>query len=181
MIRENGGFLSDLGMLYMYPGPDYVDRARRVHERLEEMEAGAAEEFKQFLDFIKDFSLEQLEEVFTRTFDLNPVSSPELGWHLFGEDYNRGLFLAKMRRELKKAGIEESKELPDHISHALQLLERMETDKAEEFTTSCVLPALKKMLRGFEGKENGFEPLVRATESILAGEREFAARESRYG
>ncbi len=43
------------------------------------------------------------EELYTRTFDLNPVCALEIGWHLFGEDYERGAFLVRMRDQLRRA------------------------------------------------------------------------------
>ena len=38
---------------------------------------------------------EQIQELYTRTFDINPVCTLEIGWHIFGEDYARGALLVK--------------------------------------------------------------------------------------
>ena len=65
----------------------------------------------------------ELEELYTRTFDINPVCSLEVGWHLFGEDYNRGAFLVRMRGLLREHGIEEGAELPDHLESVLRVLD----------------------------------------------------------
>ena len=63
-----------------------------------------------------------LEEAFTGTFDVNPACALEVGWHLFGEEYARGMFLVRMREELRKYGLAESSELPDHVSHVLAIV-----------------------------------------------------------
>ena len=73
-----------------------------------------------------EFDPAGLEELYTRTFDINPVCSLETGWHLFGEDYNRGAFLVRMRGLLRQHGIEEGAELTDHLESALRVLSVME-------------------------------------------------------
>ena len=61
----------------------------------------------------------QLEELYTRTFDLNPVCTPEVGWHIYGEQYRRGRFLVQARELLKIVGVDERGELPDHLMSLL--------------------------------------------------------------
>src|SRR3972149_5384978 len=86
--------------------------------------------------------LEELEESFTRTFDLNPVCCLEVGWQLYGEDYNRGSFMVEMRQRIRSHGITETLELPDHLSNLLPLLGRMEPQEAGPLCASFVLSAL---------------------------------------
>ena len=69
--------------------------------------------------------LHELEETYARTFDINPACALEVGWHLFGEEYARGLFLVRLRGEMREHGVEESSELPDHITHVLALIAAM--------------------------------------------------------
>jgi nitrate reductase delta subunit len=86
----------------------------------------------------------RLEELYLQTFEMNPTRTLDLGWQLFGEDYNRGLFLVKLRQEMRRLDIPETSELPDHATQVLRLIARMEPEKAEKFVLPCVLPALKK-------------------------------------
>ncbi len=121
-------------------------------------------------------SLESLQELYTRTFDLNPECSLEAGWHLFGEEYERGSFLVKMREELRRHGIPESTELPDHLTHALRLAARMEPGEARAFS-EFILPAVDKMLAGLAGKNNPYEDVLKAVRAALAqGAAECLAR-----
>ena len=101
------------------------------------------------------------------TFDLNPVCSLELGWHLFGENYDRGLLLVKMRTLLRRYGIAEQGELPDHLAYALRLIARMSDEEGAEFAAAIVLPALGKMLDPFKDKKNPYEHVLQAIKTEL--------------
>jgi nitrate reductase delta subunit len=120
-----------------------------------------------FQSAVVGLSLEAQQELFTQTFDLNPVCSLELGWHLFGENYERGLLLVRMREELRAAGIAEQGELPDHLNYALRLLPTMSQERAMDFAGAIALPALMKMLQAVRGKENPYEGLLSALAVML--------------
>jgi nitrate reductase delta subunit len=117
-----------------------------------------------FANATRDYTVVELQELYIQTFDLNPVCSLEVGWHLFGENYDRGILLVRMRGLLEIHGIPESTELPDHLTHALLLLDRMSDEQSLDFAAACVVPALHKMSAAIDGKENVFEPVL---ESIL--------------
>lgn len=157
-------FYHALAGLLAYPEADYP-------QRLEASLRAATPECRAllapFADAVRGLELWQLQELFTRTFDMNPLCSLELGWHLFGENYERGLLLVRMRDELRKHGIRESTELPDHLTHVLELLARMDHEAAADFTAACVLPALEKMLQAIRGKENPFENVLLAIQTFL--------------
>jgi nitrate reductase delta subunit len=114
----------------------------------------------EFAAVIATLSLEAQQELFTQTFDLNPVCSLELGWHLFGENYERGLLLVRMREHLRLAAISENGELPDHLTYALRLLPRMEQEQAADFAGAIVMPALAKMSHAIRDKKNPYEKLL---------------------
>ncbi len=86
-----------------------------------------------------------MQELYIQTFEFNPACTLEIGWHLFGENYERGEFLVRMRDELRRHGIVETTELPDHLTHVLQLIGRMEREEACRLAGEIVLPALDKM------------------------------------
>ena len=72
-----------------------------------------------------------------------------------------------MIEELRRHGLEESTELPDHLTHVLRLVQRMEREIAADFVAACVLPALEKMLQAVCDKKNPFENVLRAVRSLL--------------
>jgi nitrate reductase delta subunit len=110
---------------------------------------------------------EELEELYTRTFDINPVCSLETGWHLFGEDYNRGAFLVRMRGSLRAHGIEEGAELPDHLESVLRLLDAMEESDATPLAREFILPALAKMRAPLAGTGNPYARVLEEVERLL--------------
>lgn len=94
-----------------------------------------------------------LEEAFARTFDWSEERSLDLGWHLYGERYERGAFLVSMRSRLRIAGVEEGEELPDHLTVLLRALGRMSAAEAAAFCAAILAPALSKLVAGFERAE----------------------------
>ena len=144
----NSSVLSLMGGLFEYPTASYFAQTDHLQTELETQNPLGAIMIKPFADFVHNSTLKELEESFSYTFDLNPVCTLEIGWHLFGEDYRRGQFMAKVREELAKAGLDESHELPDHLTHVMMLLDAMSPEDGEYFASSCVIPGMTKMLEG---------------------------------
>lgn len=169
--------LDELSDLLSYPGEGYAGRARNCLPLLQGSYQEAADRLALFSEGIEGLNTRQLQERFTSTFDLNPVSALEIGWHLFGENYERGAFMVRMRGELKRLKVEESTELPDHLSHVLRAIGRMDACQAARFIRSGVLPALNKMLQAFKGKQNLFENLLQAVTCVLKSYADSADQE----
>ena len=108
------------------------------------------------------------QEVYVETFEFNPACTLELGWHLFGENYERGEFLVRMRELLRRYRIPESTELPDHLSHLLALIPRMRHDEAAELAGQFVLPALAKIREAL--KDNPYGNVIADLEGMLDAE-----------
>jgi nitrate reductase delta subunit len=105
-------------------------------------------------------TLHELQELYTQTFDWNPDTTLDIGWHLFGENYDRGDFLVKLRDALRRYGVRESGELPDHLSHVLLLLDEMPPGERTAFAAEFLVPALSKIRDGVAKTESPFLPLV---------------------
>ncbi|MCI0491843.1 MAG: molecular chaperone TorD family protein [Planctomycetes bacterium] len=166
-----------IARLFRYPGDEYAADARTLAERLAAEHSVAAEPMLEFVTYTENASLSELEETYTRTFDLNPSCSPEIGWHLFGEEYVRGLFMVRMRNEMRERGLEETGELPDHLVHVLAVLAVMEEAPARELARACLCPAIGKMLSSIDKQqakeqaaEQPFRPLVAALAELILEE-----------
>ena len=164
---SNANAYARLAALFSYPANDYQTHAEHCLHAFRDTPAEAYAEFQTFHAGIAGLSNEEVQELFTRTFDLNPLCTLEIGWQLYGEDYQRGEFLVKMREHLREFGIEESGELPDHLSHALTLLGKLEEAEAQEFASAYVLPALDKMRTAWKENRNAFAALLEFAFALL--------------
>lgn len=104
---------------FRYPAPG----------RLEELERGvpsfhnrARSQYTAFVKAVRKLPLSAWEELYTRTWDLNPVAAPYIGYQTWGENYQRGNFMAALNRALLEAGVETDGELPDHLIPVLRYL-----------------------------------------------------------
>jgi len=166
-VTNNGaGVFETLSKLLRYPHGEYQADAERCHTLLAGSEPEAGSLISAFCEAIRPLSLERLQELFTQTFDLNPVCSLEVGWQLYGEEYARGSFLVAMRRLLRDHGVEKSCELTDHLTHVLPLLDRLETGERQQFIERHLSPALAKMLAAFENKATPFRNVLAAVELV---------------
>lgn len=146
--------LSPWATLLSYPGPGYHACAREC------ITATSSPEMDEFARTIEGLPVEALQELYTQTFDWNPDTTLDIGWHLFGENYDRGEFLVKIRGALRTYGLVESHELPDHLSHVLPLLGRMAPDERTELAARYVVPALERLRDGLAKAESPFLPLA---------------------
>lgn len=137
--------LKSLAPLLRYPGDDYQARLDSALELCTGEKAT-----RDMLAELKAFTLGkapwQLEEDFTRTFDINPSVTMDVGFHLFGLAYKRGEFLVKMQGALRKAGLSAGTELADHLPTLLELAAALPAEEGLQLVEECIAPALKKML-----------------------------------
>jgi nitrate reductase assembly molybdenum cofactor insertion protein NarJ len=115
-----------------------------------------------------------MQELYVQSFEFNPACTLEIGWHIFGENYERGEFLVRMREQLRRHGIAESSELPDHLCHILPLLERLDPEEAADLVGQYVLPALGKIKDALNG--NTYQELIASTAARLEADYPDAPR-----
>ncbi|MBI4911903.1 MAG: molecular chaperone TorD family protein [Acidobacteria bacterium] len=135
-----------LAALLRYPGPRTAAMAAGLADAAMETAHPCQEHLEAFALSAATLELPELQEHYTRSFDLNPECSLEIGWHLFGESYKRGQFLAMMRFHLREHGIEPGAHLPDHLPALLELVMKLESQDAMDLVDDCILPALEKVL-----------------------------------
>lgn len=177
-VTPGFAILEMFGKLLSYPGDDYLPEVEACRKAALEIDPEAARCLGDFSARLRGLSVEGVQELYVQTFDLNPICALEVGWQLYGDNYDRGNFLVKMRQELERYGVPEKVELPDHLCHALPLLARMDAATARSFGAASVIPALKKMLAGFEGKESPYEHVLKALSRILESASSDTAQEA---
>ncbi len=122
---------------------------------------GAVEPLEMFRDITSGKPLGILEELYTNAFDLRPDCTPNLGYHMFGDDSRRGVFLAELKERMGQAGMAVGVELPDHLSLILRYMDAQEAERPV-LIEDCLIPALTKMGEVIEKSENPYRYVVRA-------------------
>ncbi len=154
-----------LADLLEYPREDWPQRMESSRASLNE------ETLAEFFRGTEALPLASLQEVYTQTFDLNPVATLEIGYHLFGENYKRGLFLAQLRETEERYALDEQRQLPDYLPTLLRLLDKLDDrELREDLIAECLLPAIGKMKTALKSKENLYAPLIEAVETRLKSE-----------
>ncbi len=166
-VPEKVRSLGTISRLLSYPDNHYVQLVELLYLIVQTELPEAAKGVSVFGQFVEQCGEFELEEAYTRTFDVNPACALEIGWHLFGEDYMRGQFLVRMRGELAKHEIPESSELPDHLTHVLAVLAAMADDEARRLSHACVFPALHKMQASLDKNESPYRHLIRCLLLVL--------------
>lgn len=156
-----------LAKLVAYPDGGTRAALDRCRALVPAMIGDAGEALARFVEQTEPMSLEELQEIYTQAFDLNPACSLEIGWQLYGENYARGEFLVAMRQTLRRLEVPESTELPDHLTHVLAALGRMSDHEAAAFGAECLFPALEKMLGGLDRKAIPFAWVLEAIRGLF--------------
>lgn len=164
-----------LSKILQYPQSDLVDRTRRAVELLSEVFPEVAEEIGRFLAYVESQPLGVLEELYTSTFDLSPLCSPYVGYHLFGEGFKRGALLVGLAEALRAHSIDFGTELPDHFVFLLPLFTRLnDREVAAELRDEALLPALDKMVQSFGESGNVYGKVISAVARLLQLDKESA-------
>lgn len=132
--------------LLEYPRSDVAQTARecRALVALENPEAAAL--LGEFVVFAERTPADTIEEIFTATFDLNASCHPYIGYHMFGEAYQRSALLLELKDRFRDHDFDPGVELPDHIAVLMRFMSIC-TDAAEveEIAREAVLRTLDPM------------------------------------
>ncbi|MBK8920887.1 MAG: hypothetical protein IPM81_05170 [Saprospirales bacterium] len=143
-----------LASLFDYPQADYTDRMLAAQRQLDERFPEAAALLRPFTEFMSGANLAVQQELFLRSFDVQAVTTLDLGYVLFGDDYKRGELLVNLNREHREAENDCGVELSDHLPNVLRLLPKLnDAELVNELANRIIGPALYRMIRGFEPEQ----------------------------
>ncbi len=137
--------------IFRYPGKEYPAQVKECYAMLQDLYPELAPKFVPFLDYTLSRSVDEREELFTKTFDVQPICYLDLGFVIFGEDYKRGAFLLHMQGEQIHAGNDCGSDLPDNLSNMLTLYAKSD-DRAllEELAVKIMIPGIEKLIGEFK-------------------------------
>jgi nitrate reductase molybdenum cofactor assembly chaperone NarJ/NarW len=158
--------------LLEYPTADLDRQARECYDLLSPAGSPAAVPLQSFCRQVRETSPARLEELYTRTFDLQAVCSPYVGYQLFGESYKRGMFMARLNEGYRERGFSAGSELPDHVAVVLRFLALGAEDEfSRALQAEGLVPALAKMAQALRcPSDNPYAEVIDALALILGGE-----------
>jgi nitrate reductase delta subunit len=163
-----------------YPGPDLSQRVDECIGLSAPIHEEASDLLKEFRAFLGKMPLDTIKELYTRTFDLETVCYPYVGYQLFGDGNHRGMFLARLKEHYEICDFSSGNKLPDHLGVMLRFLARDDDkEEREELLSLCILPALRKMVQGFSDEGNPYRKLLKAI-LLLLGEGDEAMTNVNY-
>lgn len=151
------GQYEHLAALFEYPDANYPACVESAHASLVERYPTAAARLEALATALPGGpgplgaeAVAELQEIFTRSFDVQAITTLSVGYLLFGDDYKRGELLTNLRREQNAAGVDAGVELPDHLPAVLRLMARWaDRELVAELVQEIVRPAVQRMIGEF--------------------------------
>jgi nitrate reductase molybdenum cofactor assembly chaperone len=161
MITRTG--FSLLAEVLEYPGDELTASCRSLIGELGEGRGEAQQAIEEFLTSTESLSTSRLQEVYAGTFDVNPACCLYAAYHLHGDSYKRGAFMAGLNREYRERGFESGNDLPDHLPVMFRFLSQLDDPElASGLLVHAILPALAHIVRAFEVTDNVYAKLLQA-------------------
>jgi nitrate reductase delta subunit len=134
MREEERTLLKLISLLLQYPEAGWLDSLVSLEGAVSEIaDPGAKARCGDFLKHLKSTPLLRLQESYSATFDLNPSTSLDLGYHRWGDGKERGGALARLASLYFEAGYEMAGGvLPDHLPLLLEFLSLCPEEMAVE-------------------------------------------------
>lgn len=174
MFKDSIASLFDsFAVLLEYPSSNFGEQSQGCLEQMRSVHPEAAGMFERFANAVEQHSMGRMQELYTTTFDMQPVCYPYVGFHLYGESYKRGAFMAQLNEAYHAVGYSAGQELPDNLSVILRFIGFDSENRYSEFSQALisdgVLPALEKMRKVFgEESENPYFGLLVTLHLFLA-------------
>ncbi|MCH8285868.1 nitrate reductase molybdenum cofactor assembly chaperone [candidate division KSB1 bacterium] len=167
-ISKEKHLYEHLSALLEYPQDDIFENISGCLNSLQSLYPEAKSQLESFSKSARSTNLFSLQALYNFSFDINPVCTLDIGYHVFGESYKRGSFLVGMKKMLKEQGIETKDELPDYLPNILRLLAGIsKNDDSVSLATLIVAPALARMKKSFKENNNCYGAVVRAVDCVI--------------
>ena len=149
--KINTGRYNQLSALLDYPVEGFAKKIRDIQLYLDEHEPDCGAVMNGFSEFVTMLSLDEIQELHTRSFDVQAITTLDLGYLLFGDDYKRAELLVNLSREHTLTGNDCGYELADHLPNVIRLLSKLNDEELkDELVKKLICPGLKKMIREFD-------------------------------
>lgn len=139
-----------LAEVFQYPDETLPERIESICAFFRKSFPEAGKELDAFRHHLPGHDVYEMQELFVRTFDVQAITTLDIGYVLFGDDYKRGELLANLTREHRIVANNCGTELADHLPNILQLIAKLEKASAHELVQELLAPAIDKMISEFD-------------------------------
>lgn len=147
-------YYNTLAKFLSYPTKSFGRDLDKAFAEFSKTHPDIAESLLPFMNYVHNTSLEETEEIFNRTFDVQALTTLDIGYVLFGDDYKRGQLLVHLGNEHSAVQNDCYGELADHLPNVLRLLPLLKDEMLrQELVQRIILPALSKMQSEFGEKQ----------------------------
>lgn len=151
IAKTETGHYQLLSSLLDFPNEAFAEKINLIQSYLDEHHPPLGNLLKGFSEFSLRASLDELQELYTRTFEVQAVTTLDLGYLLFGDDYKRAKLLVNLNREHTLANNDCGHELSDHLPNVLRLLSKLkDEDLKNELVRKMICPGLAKIVKEFD-------------------------------
>ena len=152
MIDQKYSHYTHLAELFDFPGAEFIFNARLTADFLQKKYSKCAVELDRFINRIPEAILD-LQELYIRTFDVQSITTLDIGYVLFGDDYKRAELMSNLTREHQLVKTNLKGELADHLPNILRLLPNLkDKELLNELVKEILVPALMLMIREFDSE-----------------------------
>ena len=139
-----------ISTVFDFPDQYYPERVQSVIEQMGKQYPEAEAPLQRFMELLPKQDTDAMQELFIRSFDVQSLTTLDIGYIVFGDDYKRGELLANLNREHLKAQNDCGHELADHLPNVLRLMAKWDDRELSEDLVQIILaPALRIMLEEF--------------------------------
>lgn len=161
--------LGQVAATLAYPGPSSALCALEAAGEMDRVAPDMAAACGRLAEWLSQAPPGAAEERYSGLFDLSPVCTLHVGYHLFGEAYQRGALLAGLAAEMRKAGVPAEGDLPDFLPALLRLFAALPPgEDRETLVDALLLPALTRMTEALKDVDSPWADVLRALPALLA-------------
>ena len=169
MESEKDDFVFLLANMLEYPQEDFSKKINELNDQMENLNTkdNSKNLLKEFIEFANTHKVEELQELYIKTFEVNPICSLYASIHLFGEEsFKRSDLMARLKDAYCEYGMSfNEKELPDFIPIILRFTAYLKDEKRlEDFVKRCILKPLdiinNTMIETLGNKSNPYKSLI---------------------
>lgn len=134
-----------------FPEQKLKEDVNAVQAFLDSRYPDVGDSFRPFCEVVKNILVDDMQELYTRTFEVQAITTLDLGYLLFGDDYKRAELLVNLNREHNTIGNNCGHELADHLPNVIRLIAMLEDEELRlELLKKLIIPGLKKMISEFD-------------------------------